>query len=491
MICTFCQRFVFTISMIALLFTGASLQAALSAEGAVNSSAAAAIDASDASLGGASGFGLVESYDHATSALKEQQATQPEGREALAPDAATLSDFAVNTTPNTSGMQPVNGDADSAIMACINSFNETRERILTTNTQSVILHSNANGISPFIVLQIVGSNGSHYVLWQNLNGDIRGYALRNGEGFDYANSANTPLPLAWHPTLIWDHLFGSTKELKNYSCVLTGRTRVMGKRVSLLRLIPQEGLRYSFLLAKEDESDFPVELSVIDPKGVVLSRLTTMDSRIIAGGDFPIHDLVFDRIAESQANGTLTSEGLIGSSATNPAYASSGSGSGNGSGQSLSALADDKVQVPSPTATATSESEVPDRLNLVLPAPTASAGATMAAGSAGTGSNMPRTAAELKAAKLKAWPELNIPQVYTIIGEGHFTQGGQQCIYQEFSDGLTSFRVYRNQRSSSFYPVLTNGTISIVRKNTLHYEYAVVGEVPVALAEFVLTKIND
>ena len=68
---------------------------------------------------------------------------------------------------------PLLGAADSAISSCISSFNETRERVLNANTQSVILHSNSNGIAPYIALQSIGDNGSHYVLWQSLNGDIK------------------------------------------------------------------------------------------------------------------------------------------------------------------------------------------------------------------------------------------------------------------------------------------------------------------------------
>ena len=370
---------------------------------------------------------------------------------------------------------PLVGAADSAISSCISSFNETRERVLNANTQSVILHSNANGIAPYIALQSIGENGSHYVLWQSLNGDIKGYALREGKGFDYANNANTPLPLAWHPTLIWDHIFGSDKELKNYSCVLTGRTRVMGKRVSLLRLIPQEGLRYSFLIAKEDESDFPVELSVIDPKGGIVSRLTTMDSRIVVGVEFPISDSIFDRIEQSQQEGWLGQE--------HPVMAA-------GNTHSWSALSDDvRAAKPAAIEEAARAAEAgagkdQAALELVLPSPTVSAGATVSASES-------QAAKKKKGEPLKAWPELNIPSVYTIIASGQFNQGGSQCFYQEFTDGLTSFRVYRNQRSTTFYPVLSNGSISIVRKNTMRHEYAVVGEVPVTLAEFVLTKIAE
>lgn len=401
----------------------------------------------------------------------------------------------------------VNNGAESAVSACINSFKETRDRVMSTNTQSVILLSSANGISPYITLQSAGDNDSHYVLWQTLNGDIRGYALRNGKGFDYANSANMPLPLSWHPTLIWDKLFGSRSELKNYSCVLTGRTRVMGKRVSLLRLVPQEGLRYTYMLAKEDESDFPVELSIIDPKGTVVSRLTTMDSRIIAGYDFPISDLVFDRIASSQQQQQLQYQHEASAASSDVTMGPSlNMQGGNSSSTSLSSLANDEV-----ASSLNSLDENPSSLELMLPAPTGDAGATFSAG-AGNAASASTTASTMNsvrgsmsggggnatsagmtqgaAKKLVPWKELTIPKVFTIVGQGSFEENGETCIFQEFSDGISSFKVYRNQRSTIFYPVLNNGALSIVRKNSMRYEYSVVGDVPVTLAEYVLARIN-
>lgn len=409
-------------------------------------------------------------------------------------------DFAVSSNANDiedNKVPLLDEGADQAFASCLSSFNETRQRVLQANTQSVILYSNSNGIAPFIMLQIAAENGSHYVLWQSLNGDIRGYALRDGKGFDYANNANTPLPLSWHPTFIWDKLFGAEQKLKNYSCVLTGRTRVMGKRVSLLRFIPQEGLRYSLLLAKEDESDFPVELSLLDPKGGLVARLTTMDSRIIVGVDFPLADTVFDRIEHSQKEGRLGYENLLlnhEADAMSPASdtASLGMVSANGAA-ALNAVGKNErrdlsaqLHLPSPTVNA--GATVP-----ALPLSAANDNAAMSMGM-GKVSGEDNVWPQLKSTvskSLKPWPELNIPEVYTIIASGPFALGGNQCFYQEYSDGITSFRVYRNKRSTNFYPALSNGSISCVRKNTLYHEYVVVGEVPVALAEFVLTKIVD
>ena len=277
-------------------------------------------------------------------------------------------------------------------------------------------------------MQSVGANGRHYTLWQTLNGEIKGYALRDGEGFDYNDSTMTALPLSWHPTFIWDSLFASDKSLNSFSCIFMGRTRAMGKRVSILRLMPQENLRYSYLLAKEDESDFPVELTILDPKGSVIERMTTMDSRSVTSLNFPINDEIFNRFQAEHSQDK-----------TNSSIQEGSTGADNGS---LSNVNSDK-----------------------------------AAGSQNNEDPLP-------------WPELQIPNVYQLVDSGKFAQGGPNCTYQEFSDGITSFRVYKNDPSAVLYPVLTNGTISVVRKKALKYEYSVVGEVPVSLAEYVLTRIN-
>lgn len=459
---------------------------------------------------------------------------------------------------------------DKALVSCIESFNETRDRVLATSTQSVILLSNSQGIVPFISLQSPGAKGAHYALWQTLNGEVKGYALRNGKGFDYANSAGTPAPLSWHPTLIWDNLFGSSLPLKNYSCVLTGRTRVMGKRVSLIRLIPQESLRYSFIIAKEDESDFPVELSILDSKGTVISRLTTMDSRIIAGFDFPIGDEVYDRIAAAneEHDANLHSSNLsVSDMSQRKANANSSQTKGPSesatnvrnedvsSNQSIDQLSSSDESVSDGTSgagindyhsKALAANDAPPKLGSENiygltstyhdVSPVASPGHTNSSfiadkkesslrveknlskddqssglaelvrsneeqmsannktqqemGSLSGELAKPQAQVANNLSKVKIWPELNIPKVYKLTATGFYPSAGEQCIYQEFSDGLTSFRVYRNTKSKIYYPVISNGTLTLFRKNSSNYEYSVVGEVPLNLAEFVLTKIS-
>lgn len=370
----------------------------------------------------------------------------------------------------------------SSGLSCIESFHETRSKVLGNNLQSVLMLSSTNGVAPYITLQTKSDDDRRYILWQTLNGEIRGYALRDGKGFDYTNSAGTPLPLSWHPTLIWDNLFNSNKEPRNYSCVLTGRTRVMGKRVSLLRLIPQEGLRYSYMIAKEDESDFPVELTIIDHEGKVASRLTVMDSRIITGVTFPVSDDIFDRLEQTQLpmpSALGQNSSLTGTIHEGAATATQEAPQGSWQAQNFK----DRVARQGPAAGGRDNS-----IQLVLPEPTESAGATVDGGGLSDGVQSRHDLNN--AVALKRWPELNIPTVYNIVAEGRFDEGGQDCIYQEYSDGLTSFRVYRNRVTTIYYPVLTNGTISIVRKQNSRYEYSVVGEVPVNLAEFVLARIG-
>lgn len=384
----------------------------------------------------------------------------------------------------------VSQDASSL---CMESFNETRARVMSSTTQSVIVLTGDSNISPYITLQSSASNGNHYVLWQSLNGDVRGYALRNGKGFDYTNSALNTMPLTWHPTLIWDNLFGSQKELKNYSCVLTGRTRVMGKRVSLIRLIPQEGLRFSFILAKEDESDFPVELTIIDSKGIVASRLTTMESRIIGGIDFPIKDSIFENALSNRHQHLKTNEQDV---LSNKQINSTNL-------KETSKIISDKVIISNDLSAShelSTEEKGGNKTSLgeIVSNDNQSAGASL--NKDGSDSSFVKSISEQEKEHLLTgvtneqelvWPELNIPSVYNLVAHGKYIEGGPECIYQEFSDGITSFRVYRNKRSSIFYPVLTNGSLSIFRKNSINYEYSVVGEVPLSLSEYVLTKVRD
>lgn len=413
---------------------------------------------------------------------------------------ANAQDSSIKSTDTTS--------EDKAVVSCISSFNQTRKRVLEISTQSVILLSNSSGIVPFISLQSPGSKGRHYALWQTLNGDVKGYALRDGKGFDYANSAGTPSPLSWHPTLIWDNIFGSNIPLKNYSCVLTGRTRVMGKRVSLIRLIPQESLRYSFIIAKEDESNFPVELSILDNRGNVASRLTTMDSRIIAGFDFPIGDKVYDRVAKinddsgsqsdirSDAADSSIDNGIDNSSDNIYGLTSINHGTYHDDADATNArmITDKKESSLRDNGSVTKDNsntglaeiissgeKQQDKSNSVIPA-SGSLSGELANGDSQAYNSITEGV---------VWPELNIPKVYKMVNAGLFPMAGPQCVYQEFSDGLTSFRVYRNTKSKIFYPVVNNGTLTVFRKNSSSYEYSVVGEVPLNLAEFVLTKISE
>lgn len=317
------------------------------------------------------------------------------------------------------------GTVDSAhISRCFASFKETRARVRTGSTQTVVILSNNTGIAPYITLQSEAENGKHYTLWQTLNGEIKGYALRDGEGFDYNDNTIAALPLTWHPTFVWDALFAAEKELKGFSCILMGRTRVMGKKVTLLRLMPQENLRYTYLIAKEDATDFPVELTILDPKGTVMTRMTTMDSRAITSQHFPITEEIFDGFESRYAQH----------------------------------LKDEEER--------------------------------RSANQVGQVESQNTNSDKSKADNLKPWKDLQIPEVYKLVSSGRFAQAGPNCLYQEYSDGITTFRVYRNSPSTVHFPVLTNGTISVVRKKAVKYEYTVVGEVPIALAEYVLTRVN-
>lgn len=390
--------------------------------------------------------------------------------------AASTQDTSSTVRPTTPLNPNVNTNINAAAQ-CFASFDNVRGRVLHSNSQSVIVLSGANTFSPYITLQSQGDNGSHYVLWQTLNGEVSGYATKDGQGFDYVSSNLAPTPLSWHPTLVWDNLFASQKQLKNYSCVFVGRTRSMGKKASLLRLIPQEGLRYSYVIAKEDESDFPIELSVVDPQGNIVSRLTTIESRVVIGEDFPISDKTFENIALAQQGNNAKS-----AVSQSPAMTASTKATTSSIASKAENSTNDDASNGGSSPLGSAVSAANGNLNGSV---SAGSGAVLEQGALSSKNGKAKSAASLV-----IWRELSIPQVYTLVEEGKYKSGGPHCTYQEFSDGITSFRVYKNKRSVISYPLLTNGSITIVRRNSTQNEYSVVGEIPVKLAEFVLSRIN-
>ena len=73
--------------------------------------------------------------------------------------------------------------------------------------------------------------------------------------------------------------------------------------------------------------------------------------------------------------------------------------------------------------------------------------------------------------------------------EGYVVMDNVQVPFQTFSDGLVDFRVYKNNPSSLFVPSASNGTLTVLRRSDINHEYAIVGEVPIQLAEMVLKRI--
>ena len=281
---------------------------------------------------------------------------------------------------------------------CFNAFNELRGSYLKAENQMTVSVSNSSGMTLHRLLHIYKDNKS-ISYWENLNGEIRGYALKGDVGFDFNQDKEYAGPLTWHQTLIWDRLFNPDTKLNGFSCVLTGRTRVAGQRVSLIRLAPKDSYRYGYLIAKDDVNAMPVELAVLSPNSGIISKITVNSVSTVDGLNLDLS--VFDNL-----NGH------------NPA--------------------DNKE-----------------------------------------GTN----------AFTKIWPELNIPKEYELVETGEIEDNGVLVPYQLFSDGLTTFRVYKNAKTSVVIPALTNGTISILRKNSGDYEYAVVGEIPILFAESVLSEL--
>ncbi len=279
---------------------------------------------------------------------------------------------------------------------CFINFKSLQKAFTNTPADYTLISGDNNGVNPFTLSHRNKDNHS-YSIWKTLNGEILGYFLRDNGGFDFNQDRKAVSPLSWHPTLIFDRLFNKNTILNNYSCMIAGRTRLSGRKVSMLRLAPQEDLRYSFVVARDEDTALPVELMVINPSGILVFKVTVTAIDEPKFEDFSYNDEIFDRFE------------LLKKSETK---------------------------------------------NLSNP-----------------------------------WSILNIPQEFSFVDEGYVVMDNVQVPFQTFSDGLVDFRVYKNNPSSLFVPSASNGTLTVLRRSDINHEYAIVGEVPIQLAEMVLKRI--
>lgn len=280
---------------------------------------------------------------------------------------------------------------------CHLNLKELQKSYTETNADFTIISGDGNNMFPY-ALSHRYHNKRNYSLWKSLNGEVSGYFLRNGQGFDFNQDRNSASPLSWHQTNIWDRLFSEQLQLQDYNCMIAGRTRLSDRKVTILRFAPEDDLRYSFIIAKDEDSSLPVELNVINPNGNLALKLTVTMMNFNSENNFIYNDELFDHFELVK--------------------------------KSQSSIA------------------------------------------------------------AKGWPILNIPKQFSLIESGVAIIGENEVPYLRYGDGITDFRVYRHKLHSLYIPSAVNGTLTVLRRSDLNYEYAVVGEIPLQLSEFVLKRLS-
>ena len=281
---------------------------------------------------------------------------------------------------------------------CMELFNQVQESYSKSNFEATVIESNPMALELYSLAHFDRS-GISYSSWKSLNNEIAGYALRNNKGFDYNTNRSYIGPLSWHQSLVWDKLFSNKTKLVGYECTLIGRSRLAGRRVSVLRLNPIDEVRYGFMVAKDEDTSLPVELAITTPSKMVNARLTVSAVQATALDNLNFPDDTFDRSESLQ---------------------------------------------PKPNTE-----------------------------------------------KATIWSELTIPKFFKLIDHGKIEQQkGVFADYQKFSDGLVEFMVYRNSKTDLMIQSASDGTLTVFRKNSDKYEYAVVGEIPLELSSLVLSKIK-
>ncbi|NLK84552.1 MAG: hypothetical protein GX278_01115 [Aeromonadales bacterium] len=281
---------------------------------------------------------------------------------------------------------------------CLDSFKQMKDAYTKSNMDATVVDTNPLRMNLFSLAHF-NKGGVAYTSWKSLNDEVAGYALRNNKGFDYNSNRSYIGPLSWHQSLIWDKLFFNKNKLSGYECTLVGRTRLAGRKVSVLRINPIDEVRYSFIISKDEDTKLPVDLSILTPNKIVVSRFTVSAVHSAAPDNLSFPDETFDRVEKMQ-----------------------------------SVKFDDK--------------ELP-------------------------------------------WPELTIPSPFKIVASSTQIKDTENSLdYQAFSDGTLEFRVYKNTLTKLHIHSATDGTLTVFRKNSDSYEYAVVGEIPLELSNIILSKIS-
>ena len=279
---------------------------------------------------------------------------------------------------------------------CMKIFETMQQRVSTSDLSFTATAGDIRAILPFSYQHVI-RNGHEYVMWRTLNGEAQGYALRDLEGFDFNEDKDLTAPLSFHPTQIFDRLVSRHTKPEGYQCIFSGRTRLNGRKVSLLRMVPSNDQRYGFALAVDEDSYLPVELNLVSPQATGIVKISATD--IKKGIALPIPaDEEFDKFA------------------------------------------------------------------------------------------LLKTA---KSDKLDPWGFLKIPAYFKMVEQGAMQMPeGDVCPYQQFSDGLFSFRVYINSISSVTMPEISAGAVSVYRMHDQNREYAVVGEIPMELAKSIPSEVG-
>jgi len=281
---------------------------------------------------------------------------------------------------------------------CITDFDNLRNAYFKSNIEATVIQSVQSHTEPLSLMHMNKGN-IDYTTWKSLNDEVVGYSLRQNKGFDFNQNRGFIGPLIWHQSRIWDRFFSKKTVFDDYECGILGRTRLAGRKVTLIRLNPKIENGFVFVVAKDADTSLPVELSVFSQKQNLLAKFTVTAVHYSSSLNVSVPNETFDRIEKMSATGRVTE---------------------------------------------------------------------------------------------KVWPELNIPNGFKLMRTGvqQGAEHGKDIPYQMYSDGLVDFKVFKNTKGSLNIVSATEGTLSVMRRNSKNFEYAVVGEIPLEMCAQILSNIK-
>ena len=167
---------------------------------------------------------------------------------------------------------------DSSAEALLHQMNKASQQL---NYELSYILIKKNGLEP-ILYRHAREKSQQFAHLVYLSGPVR-EVIRRGDEVSYIEPGVDPFTIESSNMVapLMPMLNSNVDQLgKYYDFVKVGRAREAGSPCQVLRIVPKDGLRYSYILWVDEHSDLPLRADLVDRNGEVLEQYRTISYSI-------------------------------------------------------------------------------------------------------------------------------------------------------------------------------------------------------------------